>query len=155
MGRNRRNRKPTNRRHAPSISLRLVVYDSNPQEQHELQGSRGEANLVWKCGLCGKQNSISTSHHPPPPRPLRHQHLPLSADSRSRGLIDFDKSLDQTKAVYTFEQSENQEFGALAVLECRGCEIVAFDPKVSGAGRGVDMLARLGCVTPRRRPSMS
>ncbi len=44
---------------------------------------------------------------------------------------DFDKSLDQTKAVYTFEQAENQEFGAIAVLECRGCEIVAFDPKVS------------------------
>lgn len=47
------------------------------------------------------------------------------------GNADFDKSLDRAKAVYTLEQSENQQFGAIAVLECRGCEIVAFDPKVS------------------------
>jgi hypothetical protein len=55
------------------------------------------------------------------------------ADPGLSSLADFDKSLDQTKAVYTLEQSENQEFGAVAVLECRGCEIVAFDPKVSAA----------------------
>lgn len=32
--------------------------------------------------------------------------------------------------MYTLEQSEGQEYGALAVLECRGCEILEFDPKV-------------------------
>jgi len=102
------------------------------QEFNDLQGSRGEANLVWKCSLCAKQNSISTSHtllrrHPSDPKPDNYNNPRLTPPR-----ADFDKSLDQTKAVYTFEQSENQEFGAIAVLECRGCEIVAFDPKVSG-----------------------
>lgn len=42
----------------------------------------------------------------------------------------FDSSLDRSKAKYTFEDSEEQKFVPIAVLECRGCEILAFDPLV-------------------------
>ena len=45
--------------------------------------------------------------------------------------VDFDNSFVREKAFYTFENSEAQQFSTLAVLECRGCEIIAFDPKVS------------------------
>lgn len=42
---------------------------------------------------------------------------------------DFDSSLDRAKACHTLEDSEAQKFTSMAVLECRGCEILAFDPK--------------------------
>lgn len=45
-------------------------------------------------------------------------------------MIDFDPSFVRSKAFYTLEQSESQVYAPLAVLECRGCEILAFDPKV-------------------------
>jgi hypothetical protein len=71
---------------------------------------------------------------------------------------DFDTSLDRSKAVYTAEQSEEQKFVAIAVLEvrsitlsplrisliplfapqCRGCEITAFDPKGIWSCKGTE-----------------
>ena len=47
--------------------------------------------------------------------------------------IDFDNSFAREKAFYTLEDSEAQQFATLAVLECRGCELIAFDPKVRSA----------------------
>lgn len=32
--------------------------------------------------------------------------------------------------MYTLEDSEEQRFATIAVLECRGCELTEFDPKV-------------------------
>lgn len=43
----------------------------------------------------------------------------------------FDESFKRGSAVYTFEDSEEQRFAKLAVLECRGCELTEFDTKVS------------------------
>jgi hypothetical protein len=34
----------------------------NEQESREISGSRGEANLVWRCQLCKREHSISSSH---------------------------------------------------------------------------------------------
>ncbi|KAJ5811703.1 DUF866 domain protein [Penicillium riverlandense] len=36
----------------------------NRFEQHEIPGSRGEANFVWKCRLCGKTHSASVISGP-------------------------------------------------------------------------------------------
>ncbi|GAA5971985.1 hypothetical protein JCM21900_002627, partial [Sporobolomyces salmonicolor] len=69
-------------------------------EQREISGSRGEANLVWRCQMCKREHTIS-----------------------------FDDSFSRAKAAYTLEDSDEQKFAPLAVLECRGCEITAFDPK--------------------------
>lgn len=33
----------------------------NLYETHEMPGSRGEANFVFKCGVCGKRSSINMS----------------------------------------------------------------------------------------------
>jgi hypothetical protein len=30
----------------------------NVQEKHDIPGSRGEANFVWKCKLCGVRTSL-------------------------------------------------------------------------------------------------
>ncbi|GAA5859931.1 hypothetical protein JCM1840_001801 [Sporobolomyces johnsonii] len=76
-------------------------------EQREISGSRGEANLVWRCQMCKREHTIS-----------------------------FDDSFSRAKAAYTLEDSDDQKFAPLAVLECRGCEITAFDPKPSGSRTG-------------------
>lgn len=44
---------------------------------------------------------------------------------------DFDNGIDRSKVTYTFEDSESQLYVPIAVLECRGCEIISFDPKVT------------------------
>ncbi|GAA5903398.1 hypothetical protein JCM6882_006537 [Rhodosporidiobolus microsporus] len=69
-------------------------------ETREISGSRGEANLVWRCQMCKREHTIS-----------------------------FDDSFKRDKAAYTLENSEEQKFASLAVLECRGCEVTQFDPK--------------------------
>ncbi|BGP13125.1 hypothetical protein JCM10213_000872 [Rhodosporidiobolus nylandii] len=69
-------------------------------ETVEIPGSRGEANLVWRCQMCKREHTIS-----------------------------FDSSFKREKAAYTLEDSDEQRFVSLAVLECRGCEVTAFDPK--------------------------
>ncbi|WEW57383.1 hypothetical protein PRK78_002850 [Emydomyces testavorans] len=33
-------------------------------EKHELHGSRGEANFVWKCGFCKRENSALVTTNP-------------------------------------------------------------------------------------------
>ncbi|GAA5841437.1 hypothetical protein JCM5353_007270 [Sporobolomyces roseus] len=78
-------------------------------EQNEISGSRGEAHLVWKCKMCKREHTIS-----------------------------FDESFSRRKAVYTLENSENQKFAPLAVLECRGCEITSFDPKGVWSAKGAE-----------------
>lgn len=63
---------------------------------------------------------------------------PLGADSLVSRLIAFDESFSRRKAVYTIENSENQKFAPLAVLECRGCEITSFDPKGVWSAKGAE-----------------
>lgn len=45
----------------------------------------------------------------------------------------FDDSFRRSSAAYTAEDSEEQRFATLAVLECRGCELTEFDPKARGS----------------------
>ncbi|KAI5477081.1 hypothetical protein MNV49_006880 [Pseudohyphozyma bogoriensis] len=78
-------------------------------EQRPLSGSRGEANFVWKCTLCKRESSIN-----------------------------FDESFNRSKALYTAEQSEEQKYASIVVVECRGCEVVAFDPKGIWSCKGVE-----------------
>jgi len=94
----------------------LSCHEEHPQwigidatELRPLSGSRGEANFVWKCGFCKRESSINHD------------------DSFKRGA-----------AFYTFEDSESQKYAAVAVLDCRGCEIVAFDPKGTWSCKGVE-----------------
>lgn len=92
-------------------------------EQHEISGSRGEAHLVWKCKMCGREHTICRSLF----RLIAS--ASVFADRAWVARPAFDESFSRSKAVYTLEDSENQEFAPLAVLECRGCEITQFDPK--------------------------
>ncbi|KDE04429.1 hypothetical protein MVLG_05144 [Microbotryum lychnidis-dioicae p1A1 Lamole] len=78
-------------------------------ESHEISGSRGEANFVWRCTMCKREHTIN-----------------------------FDPSFNRSKAFYTFDQSESQKFATIAILECRGCEIVKFDPKGIWHCKGVN-----------------
>jgi hypothetical protein len=95
-------------------------------EQHDISGSRGEAHLVWKCKMCGREHTICEflprfrSLSPSNAANLGHLSHPNEA---------FDESFSRSKAAYTLDDSENQKFAPLAVLECRGCEITQFDPK--------------------------
>ncbi|CEQ40444.1 SPOSA6832_02068 [Sporobolomyces salmonicolor] len=82
-------------------------------EQREISGSRGEANLVWRCQMCKREHTIS-----------------------------FDDSFSRAKAAYTLEDSDDQKFAALAVLECRGCEITAFDPRGIWSAKGAESNTR-------------
>ena len=87
-----------------------------------MSGSRGEANFVWKCSLCKRESSISQ---------FTQSYIILVVILILSILLDFDNSFVREKAFYNFEDSESQKFVTLAVLECRVCEITAFDPKVS------------------------
>ncbi|BGP45132.1 hypothetical protein JCM10450v2_000949 [Rhodotorula kratochvilovae] len=78
-------------------------------ESHDISGSRGEANLVWRCQLCKKENNIN-----------------------------FDDSFKRASAAYTLEDGEEQRWGTLAVLECRGCEIIEFDPQGTWMCKGAE-----------------
>ncbi|GAA5856384.1 hypothetical protein JCM8547_008717 [Rhodosporidiobolus lusitaniae] len=78
-------------------------------ETREIPGSRGEANLVWRCQMCKREHTIS-----------------------------FDDSFKRDKAAYSLEDSEDQKFATLAVLECRGCELTQFDPKGIWSAKGAE-----------------
>ncbi|GAA6057161.1 hypothetical protein NBRC10513_000747 [Rhodotorula toruloides] len=78
-------------------------------ETRDISGSRGEANLVWRCQLCKKESNVS-----------------------------FDDSFKRSSASYTAEDSEEQRFATLAVLECRGCELTEFDPKGVWSAKGAE-----------------
>ncbi|KAL8291944.1 hypothetical protein RQP46_002202 [Phenoliferia psychrophenolica] len=78
-------------------------------ELRPMSGSRGEANFVWKCTLCKRESSIN-----------------------------FDNSFNRAKAVYTLEDSDAQKFATMAVVECRGCEVIEFDPKGTWACKGAE-----------------
>lgn len=49
---------------------------------------------------------------------------------------DFDDSFKRASAAYTLEDAEEQRWGTLAVLECRGCEIIDFDPQGTWTCKG-------------------
>ncbi|SGY70159.1 BQ5605_C004g03112 [Microbotryum silenes-dioicae] len=116
-------------------------------ESHEISGSRGEANFVWRCTMCKREHTISkfpflsphlwyrlkrvTDQFPTPIAHFNHQ-TPYCT------LADFDPSFNRSKAFYTFDQSESQKFATIAILECRGCEIIKFDPKGIWHCKGVN-----------------
>ena len=89
-----------------------------------MSGSRGEANFVWKCSLCKRESSISEFDD----EIALSQFAPLTRRRRA----DFDNSFNRGKALYTLEYSDSQKYATLAVVECRGCEVIEFDPKVRG-----------------------
>lgn len=79
---------------------------------------------MYRCQLCKREHSISASSPSPLPfLSLRPVYLTSSSP-------DFDDSFKRDKAGYTLEESEEQKWGTLAVLECRGCEVTAWDCKV-------------------------
>ncbi|GAA6041718.1 hypothetical protein JCM8097_003098 [Rhodosporidiobolus ruineniae] len=78
-------------------------------ETQEIPGSRGEANLVWRCQMCKREHTIN-----------------------------FDSSFKREKAAYTLEESEEQKYATIAVVECRGCEVTAFDPKGTWTCKGAE-----------------
>ncbi|POY70797.1 hypothetical protein BMF94_6209 [Rhodotorula taiwanensis] len=78
-------------------------------ETRDISGSRGEANLVWRCQMCKREHTVS-----------------------------FDESFKRGSAVYTFEDSEEQRFAKLAVLECRGCELTEFDTNGVWTAKGAE-----------------
>lgn len=94
-----------------------------------LSGSRGEANFVWRCTLCKRESSIGLSLFD----------IRGTLDTRSANRLacawatDVDEgsgALKRDKAALTLEDSEVHKFAPLVVFECRGCEILQFDPKV-------------------------
>ncbi|EAS34905.3 uncharacterized protein CIMG_00259 [Coccidioides immitis RS] len=44
------------------VHPKLVSF--NRWEKHSLSGSRGDANFVWKCGFCNRENSASFTNNP-------------------------------------------------------------------------------------------
>ncbi|KWU41223.1 DUF866-domain-containing protein [Rhodotorula sp. JG-1b] len=78
-------------------------------ETRDISGSRGEAHLVWRCQMCKREHTVS-----------------------------FDDSFKRGSAAYTLEDSEEQRFATIAVLECRGCELTEFDPKGTWTAKGAE-----------------
>ncbi|KAG0663077.1 hypothetical protein C6P46_002920 [Rhodotorula mucilaginosa] len=56
----------------------------------------------------------------------------------SGGVRCFDDSFKRGSAAYTLEDSEEQRFATIAVLECRGCELTEFDPKGTWTAKGAE-----------------
>jgi hypothetical protein len=104
-------------------------------EQHDISGSRGEAHLVWKCKMCGREHTICEL--PPRCRSLSVSNA-TDLDLFPHTNVAFDESFSRSKAAYTLDDSENQKFAPLAVLECRGCEITQFDPKGVWQAKGAE-----------------
>lgn len=51
---------------AAQFSVAITDNSTRQQETHDISGSRGEANLVWRCQLCKKENNISACAPCPP-----------------------------------------------------------------------------------------
>lgn len=51
---------------------------------------------------------------------------------------DFDDSFKRSSAAYTLDDADEQRWATLAVLECRGCEIIEFDPQGTWACKGAE-----------------
>ncbi|KAK4706091.1 hypothetical protein P7C70_g94, partial [Phenoliferia sp. Uapishka_3] len=94
-----------------------------------MSGSRGEANFVWKCTLCKRESSISALFEV-----LGGGRVtpPLMLDK------DFDNGFNRANALYTLEDSDAQKYATLAVVECRGCEVIEFDPKGVWSCKGAE-----------------
>lgn len=67
-------------------------------EEYPLSGSKGSANLVWKCQLCKREASASFTDETPKAMP-----------------------------VYTKAASQQHKWERLCTVECRGCEFVEYD----------------------------
>ncbi|KAG7854426.1 hypothetical protein KL919_005220 [Ogataea angusta] len=61
--------------HDKEISINLL-------EKHEIQGSRGEANFVFKCSFCGKQSNVEIS--------LPKNYAGLTQDSKRAVILDIE-----------------------------------------------------------------
>ncbi|KAI1927505.1 hypothetical protein LOZ53_006072 [Ophidiomyces ophidiicola] len=58
-------------------------------EKHTLSGSRGEANFVWKCGFCNRENSASFTTAPTAYTESQTQQSIVHIDCRGLELTDF------------------------------------------------------------------
>ncbi|WWC91268.1 uncharacterized protein L201_006211 [Kwoniella dendrophila CBS 6074] len=76
----------------------------NQKEEHEISGSKGTANFVWRCGNCKKEHSASFAPSNPSPKSKSKSILPLSY------------------------KSETASLEPLICLDCRGLEFVEFHP---------------------------
>lgn len=66
---------------------------------------------MWRCQFCKRESTISKY------TVTMCNMCSLYADMRLWAHADFDSSLDRSKAVYTFEMSEEQKYAPVAVLE--------------------------------------
>lgn len=74
--------------------------------------------------MCKREHTVSTS------RIQSAGALHIQILTLVERLSGFDDSFKRGSAAYTLEDSEEQRFATLAVLECRGCELTEFDTKV-------------------------
>ncbi|EEA28886.1 hypothetical protein EYB25_000201 [Talaromyces marneffei] len=56
----------------------------NRYEKHDIPGSRGEANFVWKCKLCGKTHSASITAGP------NAYQIPENPKNKTQKIIELD-----------------------------------------------------------------
>lgn len=77
--------------------------------------------------MCKREHTVSTSYS------YSHGAVPFRTLTLVYRPTGFDDSFKRGSAAYTLEDSEEQRFATLAVLECRGCELTEFDTKVGNS----------------------
>ncbi|WWC73157.1 uncharacterized protein I206_107123 [Kwoniella pini CBS 10737] len=73
----------------------------NQREEHEISGSKGTANFVWRCGNCKKEHSASFAPSNPSPK-------------------------SKSKSIIPISYSSSESFQPLISLDCRGLEFIEF-----------------------------
>ncbi|ODV87826.1 hypothetical protein CANARDRAFT_193326 [[Candida] arabinofermentans NRRL YB-2248] len=84
--------------HPKQISINLY-------EKHEIQGSRGEANFIFKCGFCGKHSNVELS------KPKKFEAYNISDSTKKVAILDMEaRGLDLV------------EFIPVGLFQCSGCD---------------------------------
>ncbi|OWZ40177.1 hypothetical protein C356_03925 [Cryptococcus neoformans c45] len=81
--------------HSKTVSL-------NQKDEHEISGSKGKANFVWRCSNCKKEHSANFLPSAPPP------------------------SKSKSTAPIPYTSSASGQFSPFIALDCRGLEFTEF-----------------------------
>lgn len=118
----------------------FMLTNMSIQEQHEIPGSRGEANFVWKCRLCQVSLIDLSVSLDPDCITLVHNYLTSSLglififalESLQPWIIQKTHSASVTAGPNTYEiQLDKSKAQKIITLDCRGLEFTEFKPDVS------------------------
>jgi hypothetical protein len=92
------------------------------QTQNELPGSRGTVNFVMRCKFCKRESSAR--------KLLLYRFFCETATTIKNNKIILSFIEFDTSPIKPYTIEDNGSFAHMAVIDCRGLELVDFEPRV-------------------------